>query len=120
MPSQTNSVGQELPRRSISCKFLHLVAGDFDFVLQDSGRPQHAHDVGLLRLAETDVQVRRVLAEIAGRSGDFKLLPVGAGENFDLGADGALVVGEAFRSSRSQLFLLPPSLRSRTAGPWFW
>ena len=37
----------------------------------------------------------RVLAEVAGRSGDLKFLAIGAGEDFDFGADGALVVGEA-------------------------
>ncbi len=78
-------------------KFLNLVAGDVNFVLQDTGRPQHAHDVGLLGLAKPDGQVRRVLSEITGRSIDFKLLSIGTGEDFDFGADGGLVVVEPFQ-----------------------
>ena len=65
--------------------------------MQDPGRPQHAHDVGLLRLAKPDGQVRRVLSEITGRSIDFKLLSIGTGENFNFGANGTPVVVEPFQ-----------------------
>ena len=41
---------------------LLLVAGDLDFVLQHSGGPEHAHDVGFFGLAEADGEIRRVLA----------------------------------------------------------
>ena len=41
--------------------FLFAIGGYFDFILQNSGRPEHADDVGLCRLSEADGEVRRVL-----------------------------------------------------------
>ncbi len=50
-----------------------------------------------VRLSEADDQVGRILSEIAGRSGDFEFLAIAAGEDFDLGSDGALVVVQPFQ-----------------------
>ena len=70
-------------------------SGNLDFVLNHAGGPQHAHHVGLFGLAESDHEVGRVLSQIAGRARDFKLLAIRSGEDFDLGANRALVVGQA-------------------------
>ena len=73
-------------------EFLFAIAGDLNFVLQNSSRPEHAHDVSLLRLAESDGKVGRILSEIARRSCDLELLAIASGKDFDFGADRALVV----------------------------
>ena len=86
--------------------FLLAVASDFDFILNHAGGPDHAHDVGLFRVAKSDDDVGGVLSEIAGRSGDFKFLAVAGGEDFDLGADGALVIVEAFQGEPQPVVLV--------------
>ena len=86
-------------------ELLFFVAGDVDFVLQHAGRPQHADDVGFFRIAEADGQVGRVLAEVSVGAGDLKLLPVAAGEHFDFGSDGALVVGQSLERKAQPVIL---------------
>ena len=46
-------------------KIVLLVACNLDFILQDTRGPEHAHDIGFLRVAEADGEIRRVLPEIA-------------------------------------------------------
>src|ERR1017187_7774221 len=87
-------------------KILTLVGGDFDFILQYAGRPQHADDVGNFRLPKTDGQVGRVLSEVAGRSIHFKLLPQASGEDFHLRADGALVVVQSLERKPQRVVLV--------------
>ena len=70
-------------------------SGNLDFILYDSGGPQHAHHIGLFGLAESDHEVGRVLSQVAGRSRNLKFLAIRAGENFNFGADRALVVGQS-------------------------
>ena len=96
--------------------FCTLLAGDFDFVLQDAGRPQHADDIGLFRLAEADGEVGRILSEIAGRSVDFKLLAIAAGENFHLGADGALVVVQSLEREPQPVILVAAFVAEQNGG----
>ena len=55
---------------------LLLVAGDLDFVLQHSGGPEHAHDVGFFGLAEADGEIRRVLAKVAVGAVDLEFLAI--------------------------------------------
>ena len=81
-------------------------AGNLDFVLNDSRRPEHAHNVGFLGLAQSDNEVSRVLSQIAGRSRNFKLLAVRPGENFNLGADRALVVSQPFERKPQPVVLV--------------
>ena len=57
-------------------------------------------------MSEADGQVRRVLPEISGRPVDLKLLPVRAGEDFDLGADGRLVVVESLQVQAQPVVLV--------------
>jgi hypothetical protein len=45
---------------------LGLISRDFDLVLDDPAGPQHADDIGLFGLTEADVNIQRILAEIAG------------------------------------------------------
>ena len=77
-------------------ELLALVAGDFNFVLQHSGGPEHADDVSFFRLAEADDDVGGVLAEVSVRSVNFELLAVAAREDLDLRSNGGLVVVESF------------------------
>ena len=90
----------------VSVNVLHLVGGDFDFILQHPRRPQHANDIGLLSLPEANGQVRRILSQIAGRSVDFKLLPNAIGKNFDLRADGALVIVQPLERQPQRVVLV--------------
>src|SRR5580693_5143210 len=85
---------------------LLLVACDIDLVLQDAGRPQHAHDVGFFGIAQADHDVGGVLAEISVRSIDLKLLPVAAGENFHFRADGGLVVVQSLERKPQPVILV--------------
>ncbi len=91
-PSQTNNVGQELPRRSISVKVTGLFGGNLDFVLQNSGRPEHSDDVGVISAAQTGKDLRRALAHISSRARNFPLLPECACKDFDFGSQSGLVV----------------------------
>ena len=65
------------------------------FVLDDAGRPQQAHDIGLRRLADAGKDLRRALCRVAGRRDGLELLPHRAGLHFDLRADAAPVVVQA-------------------------
>ena len=85
---------------------LLLVAGDLNFVLQHAGGPQHADDVGFLGIAQADDDVGGILSEIAVRSVDLKLLPVAAGEDFDLGADGGFVVVQSLEREPQPVILI--------------
>ena len=85
---------------------LFFQPGNSDFILQNAGGPEHAHDVGLLGLAEADDEVGRVLSEIAGRSGDFKFLAIRSGEDFDFGSDRALVVVQALERKPQPVVLV--------------
>src|SRR3954447_1966866 len=78
-------------------KFLLAFARNFDLVLKHSHGPKHANHVSLFGLSKSHNNVGGILAEIAGGSGDLKLLPIPAREYFDLGADGALVVVQSFQ-----------------------
>ena len=93
-----------------------LLAGDFDFVLQNAGGPEHADDVGLLWLGRGRRRVGGVLAEIAGRSVDFEFLAIAAGEDFDLGADGALVVVESFEREPQPVILVAAFVAQQNGG----
>ena len=86
-------MGQEAATAVDFHVFLFTVGGDFDFVLQNPSRPEHADDVGLGGLSEADGQVGGVLAEVAVRSVDLEFLAVASCEDFDFSADGAFVVG---------------------------
>ena len=57
-------------------------------------------------MAEADDDVGGVLAEIAVRSVDFKLLTIAAGEDFDLCSDGALVVVQSFEREPQPVILV--------------
>ena len=46
------------------------------------------------------------MAQVAGRAGKFKLLPIAAGEDFDLGADGAFVVVQALQVQPQPVILI--------------
>ena len=85
---------------------LLLVAGDLDFVLQHASRPQHAHDVGFFGFAQADDDIGRVLSEISTGAIDLKLLAVAAGEDFDLGADGGLVVVQSLEREPQPVILI--------------
>ena len=107
--SGTQHVGNEFVALAIPCEqswagaaaavdldvVLALVTGNLDFILQHASRPQHAHDVGIFGSTQADNDIERVLSEITAGAIDLKLLPIAAGEDFDLGADGRLVVGES-------------------------
>ena len=69
---------------------------DLDFILQHAGGPQHADYVSVFVLAEANDNVGGVLSEITGGAGNLPLLPVAAGEDFNLRADSGLVVVESF------------------------
>ena len=86
--------------------FLFAVGGDFDFVLQNPSRPEHADDVGLGGLSETDGQEWGVLAEIAVRSVDLEFLAIASREDFDFGPNGALVVGKPFQIEAQPVVLV--------------
>ena len=55
-------------------EILNFVGGDFDFILQNASRPEHADDVGFFRLAEADGQIGRILSEVSRRSVHFNFL----------------------------------------------
>ena len=74
-----------------------LGGGDVDLVLRDAGGPEEAHEVGLVGAAESG-------DEVLWR-GDLPLLPHVVGEDFDLGAEGALVVGESFERDAQGVIL---------------
>ncbi len=85
---------------------LLLVAGDLNFVFQHARGPQHADDVGLLGVAQADDDVGGVLSQVAVGAVDFELLPVAAGENFDLGADSGFVVGQSLEREPQPVILI--------------
>ena len=87
-------------------KGLRLVGGDFDFILQNAGRPRHADDIGNFRLSEADGQVGRVLPEVAGGTVHFELLPQPSGKDFHLRADGALVIVQALERETQRVVLV--------------
>src|SRR5207302_2530149 len=60
----------------------------------------------LFGIAETDGEIRRILAEITAGAVDFKLLPVTAGKHFDLGADGGLVVIQSLEREAQPVILI--------------
>ena len=97
-------------------KFCTLVGGDFDFILQNAGRPQHADDVGFFRLAEADGQVGRVLSEVAGRAVDFKFLPHASGKDFDFRADGALVIVQSLERKAQRVVLVAAFVAEQHGG----
>ena len=82
------------------------VARNIYFILQDAGGPQHANDVSLFRIAESNHDVGGVLPQVSRRSGDLKLLPVSAREHLDFGADGALVVGQSLQRQAQPVILI--------------
>ena len=95
---------------------LHFVGGDFNFILQNASRPQHADYIGLFRLAKADGQVGRVLPQIAGRSVNFKLLPQASGEDFDFRADGGLVIVQAFERQTQRVVLVAAFVAEQNGG----
>src|SRR5580692_1287978 len=87
-------------------ELLFAIGGDFDFVLQDARRPEHADDISLGRLSEANRQVRRILSEITRRSRDLELLPSSSREDLDFGSDGALVIGKPFQIEAQPVVLV--------------
>lgn len=70
--------------------------GKINFILRNARGPKKADGVGNFLRAETNEQRSAVLAEITGGRRKFKFLIEGSGEEFNLGANAALVVVEAF------------------------
>ena len=81
-------------------------SGNLDFILNDSGGPQHAHHIGLFGLAESDHEVGGVLSQVSGRSRNLEFLAIRSGEDFDLGANRALVVGQALEGKPQPVVLV--------------
>ncbi len=98
-------------------KVLLLVARNLDFVLQNTGRPKHAHDVGFFGVAQADHDVGGILAEISVRSIDFKLLAVAAGEDFHFRADGRLVVVQSFEREPQPVILIAAQVAQQDGWP---
>src|SRR5208282_1422690 len=97
-------------------KVLHLVGSDFNFILQNAGRPQHADDVGFFRLSKTDGQVGRVLSEVARRSIHFKLLPQASGEDFNFRANSALVIVQPLEREAKRVVLIAAFVAEQHGG----
>ena len=93
-----------------------LVRRHFNFILQNAGGPEHAHHVGLLRLTQADGEIWRVLAEISVRAVDLKFLANAVGENFDLGADGALVVVQSLEREPQPVVLVAAFVLQQDGG----
>ena len=78
-PFQTKTIGQELPRRSISAICSLFRAPDLHFVLQDAGGPEQANHFGFALEAEACDDFRGALTQVAGSAGDFPFLLQSAG-----------------------------------------
>ncbi len=98
LPFQTNTMGQELPRRSISAISSRFPAGISQFILQDAGGPEQANHVGFALGAEAGDDIGGPLAQIAGSAGNFPFLLQRAGGEFNFRADAGFVVVLAFES----------------------
>ena len=91
------------------------------FILGNTGRPQDPHQVGVLGGSQAGKKLLRSLAEVAGGSGNLKLLPDSVGKDFHLGADGRFVVGNAFHRDQQRVIAIAAYIAqqqriSRSAG----
>ena len=84
---------------------LLLVAGNLNFILQNAGGPEHAHDIGVFGVAEADDDVGGILAEISVRAVDFKFLAIPAGEDFDLRPDSGFIVVQSLEREAEPMIL---------------
>ncbi len=105
-PFQANSVGHELPRRSSS----RNDAGLFTATSISSCSTPVGHSMRTISafvfLPRPARISRRSLAQVARAACDFKLLPQSVGEDFDLGSQPGLVVGQAFEVDAQRVVLV--------------
>ncbi len=97
-------------------EFLRLVGSDFNFILQHASGPEHTDHVGLLRLAKSHGQIRRVLPEISVGAVDFVFLANAVGENFDLGPDSGFVAVQALEREPQPVVLVAAFVLEQDGG----
>src|SRR5438067_2614185 len=108
---RSNHVGDELvpaaipgkqngTRASTAIYFQHLVRlvrSKLDLVLIYAGRPQQAHDIGTNLLSKSREDLRRALRKMSAAARDLPFLLRLACKHLHLGAEGALVIVQAFQ-----------------------
>ena len=118
--ARADHVGDELVFLAIPCKQRRaraataveleerrrFVRRHVDLVLQHTGGPQHADDVGVVVLAQSGQNFRRPLAKIACATHDFEFLPSAVGEDLDLGSEASLVVSQAPKVNSQRMVLV--------------
>src|ERR1035441_3885008 len=107
-------------RRAAPVEFLNvlqLVGGNFDFILQNASGPKQPDDVGLLSLTQPNREIGRVLPQISGRPVDLKLLPNAIREDFNLGANGGLVVVQPLERQPQRIVLVAAFVAKQHSGP---